>query len=57
MKQYFLYAIAILIPLAILGWFLYALGRKRLFRCTRTGNSARNSMNCSQDRKRDSISS
>ena len=27
MKQYFLYAIALLIPLAILGWFLFALGK------------------------------
>ena len=27
MKQYFLYAIALLIPVAILGWFLFALGK------------------------------
>ena len=27
MRQYFLYAIGLLIPLAILGWFLFALGR------------------------------
>jgi hypothetical protein len=27
MKQYFLYTIAALIPLAIGGWFLYALGK------------------------------
>ena len=27
MKQYFLYAVGALIPLAIAGWFLYALGK------------------------------
>src|SRR5512147_2474841 len=27
MRQYFFYALGILIPVAILGWFLYAVGR------------------------------